>query len=225
MCSRFQSAPRGDESASPKREVGPSRGSIPLPAPHERARERVVPSQGTTRFESYKGVGTPRTVRSSIRTTDRPLLFGESCKRVAETGDRGRKGAIPRATSSRRTEGTCRSITRISSFAGRVTEAALHRKVKPGAERVGLWPAVTRMTCSDVLRVRRGDRRCPWRQQAGAHGGSMLSRKRSCRTRILDSLAPNRRDVTCSARSGERRVARKPPYPATDRRWVHPRRR
>jgi hypothetical protein len=100
------------------------------------------------------------------------------------------KGAIPPAASSRRTEGTCRPITRISSFAGRVTEAALHRKVKPGAERVGLWPAVTRKTCSDVLRVRRGDRRCPWRQQAGAHGGSMLSRKRSCRTRILDSLAP-----------------------------------
>lgn len=50
----------------------------------------------------------------------------------------------------RRTEGTCRSITRSSPFAGRVTETALRRKAKLGVEREELWPTATRMTCSDV---------------------------------------------------------------------------
>jgi hypothetical protein len=35
-------------------------------------------------------------------------------------------------------------------------------------ERGELRPAVTRMTCSDVMRVRRGDNGCPGEQQAGA---------------------------------------------------------
>jgi hypothetical protein len=115
------------------------------------------------------------------------------------------KGAIPRATSSRWTEGTCRSITRISPFAGRVTEAALRRKAKLGAERVELWPAVTRMTCSDVMRVRRGDSKVSGRRLAGAHGGCMLSRKRTCPTRILDSLAP---DHVARSRARKRAVPR-----------------
>jgi hypothetical protein len=84
------------------------------------------------------------------------------------------------------------------------------------AERAELWPTVTRMTCSDVMRVRCGDSGCRWRQQAGAHGGSMLSRKRSCRTshpRLARSITGVTKLLT-----GRRRVARKPPYLATDRR-------
>jgi hypothetical protein len=82
------------------------------------------------------------------------------------------------------------------------------------AERAELWPTVTRMTCSDVMRVRCGDRGCKWRQQAGAHGGSMLSRKRSCRT----SHPRLARSITGVIVLREGHVARKPPYLATDRR-------
>jgi hypothetical protein len=81
------------------------------------------------------------------------------------------KGAIPPAASSRRTEGTCRPITRISSFAGRVTEAALHRKVKPGAERAGLWPAVAR---NDVFRRLASP---AWRQKVQVGTASRGSRR------------------------------------------------
>jgi hypothetical protein len=41
-------------------------------------------------------------------------------------------------------------VTRISPFAGRVTEAALRGNTKSSVERVELRPAATRMTCSDV---------------------------------------------------------------------------
>jgi hypothetical protein len=134
------------------------------------------------------------------------------------------KGAIPPAASSRRTEGTCRPITRISSFAGRVTEAALHRKVKPGAERAGLWPAVAR---NDVFRRLASP---AWRQKVQVETASRGSRRFHALAKAIMPNAHPRlaRSITGAAKrvpqgANERCVARRPPYPATDRRWVHPR--
>ena len=79
------------------------------------------------------------------------------------------EGAILPGATSRRTEGTCRSITRISPFAGRVTETALRRKAKPGVEREELWPTATRMTCSDVHASAARRQKVPGRLLAGVN--------------------------------------------------------
>jgi len=129
---------------------------------------------------------------------------------VAGLGDRSEQQRHPR-----RTKGTCRSITRGSSFAGRVTEAAALRKERVVAERGELRPAVTRMTCSDV---HASSARRQWVSGRTASRGSPRSRSLCSNVTILDSLAPDRRTPsaisketvsTCVARSRE---------PATDRR-------
>jgi hypothetical protein len=103
------------------------------------------------------------------------------------------------AAHPRRTEGTCRSNTRISSFAGRVTEAAVPRKGEPSGRTCRARPPVTRTTCSDVLRVRRGDNRCPGDNKPGLTAVHALAQ--ASVELILDSFAPEpaRRHVLARA--------------------------
>jgi hypothetical protein len=68
-----------------------------------------------------------------------------------------------------RMEGTS-TCTRISPFAGWVTEAAAVRKDRPAAERAGLRPFRQHVSrCSDALRARTGDIEVSGRRRAGAH--------------------------------------------------------
>jgi hypothetical protein len=68
-----------------------------------------------------------------------------------------------------RMEGTS-ICTRISPFAGRVTEAAAIRKDRPAAERADLRPSRQHVSrCSDALRARAGDIEVSGRRRAGAH--------------------------------------------------------
>lgn len=110
--------------------------------------------------------------------------------------------------------------TRISSFAGRVTEAAALRKERSTAERAELGPSTRVCTCSDVMRVRCGDNWVSGRQQAGAHGG-FTSRKRRCQTRILDSFAPDRRGLSIFSKRRVDVALLAAEEPATDRFRMH----
>jgi hypothetical protein len=68
-----------------------------------------------------------------------------------------------------RMEGTS-ICTRISPFAGRVTEATAVRKDRLVAERAGLRPSRQHVSrCSDALRARAGDIEVSGRRRAGAH--------------------------------------------------------
>jgi hypothetical protein len=73
-------------------------------------------------------------------------------------------------------------VTRISPFAGRVTETALRGNTKPSVERDELRPTATRMTCSDVHASAARRHKVSGRQQAGAHQRFTLSRKRTCQS-------------------------------------------
>jgi hypothetical protein len=85
-----------------------------------------------------------------------------------------------------RTEGTSIS-TRISPFAGRVTEARVFRKERPRVEREGLRPIGTHVQrCSDVVRARCGDKEVSGRQRVGAHEQSRTFAY--ARIRLLDSI-------------------------------------
>jgi hypothetical protein len=178
---------------------------ILLPAPHDRARVRVHPSQDVHALHpSSKGVGPPQSGLPLRRKTN-------AAATSTETGGCDVEGAIPPAASSRRTEGTLRSFTRISSFAGRVTEAALRRKAKLGAERGELRPAATRMTCSDVHASAARRHKVSGRQLAGAHGASRFAQ---ANVNALPRLAHSRtaqRHVSGNG-CGECCVARSPKF-------------
>jgi hypothetical protein len=85
-------------------------------------------------------------------------------------------------------------VTRISSFAGRVTEAALRGNTKSSAERVELRPAATRMTCSDVhasaARRHQGVRETASRGSP-RFGAVHVSRKQTCQLASSTRSLPN----------------------------------
>jgi hypothetical protein len=126
------------------REAGPSRGSILPPALHDRARVRVHPSQddhARSRVPKASALCNPTSpLHGNVnerRQTRRPV------SRDVEGSDPARRRI--------QTDGRHLTfVTRISPFAGRVTEAALRGNTKSSVERVELRPAATRMTCSDV---------------------------------------------------------------------------
>jgi hypothetical protein len=187
---------------------------ILLPAPHDRARVRVHPSQDVHALHpSSKGVGPPQSGLPLRRKTN-------AAATSTETGGCDVEGAIPPAASSRRTEGTLRSFTRISSFAGRVTEAALRGNTKSSAERVELRPAATRMTCSDVhasaARRHQGVRETASRGSP-RFGAVHVSRKQTCQlassTRSLPNHVTTRTQQWGRARYGACSPKSRPPIP------------
>jgi hypothetical protein len=106
----------------------------------------------------------------------------------------GRRERSPSTASSRRTEGTCRSITRISSFAGRVTEAAVPRKGECRGRTCG---ALALRNAYDVFRRHASPaRRQKVRRETVSRGSRRftLSRKRTCqRASSTHSLPTARR--------------------------------
>jgi hypothetical protein len=156
----------------------------------------------------------------------RRVSLRSSRQRVAETGERDVEGSDP----ARRTIQTD----------GRHLPLHHQELVLRGTGYRGCTApqgAASGRTCGASAR-RRAYRRVPTSCEPGAatmgvrETVSRGSRRFSCsrasdheQIRILDSLAPNRRDVTRPARDGERRVARslhtRPPIDV----WVHPRRR
>jgi len=128
-----------------------------------------------------------------------------------------RAGAIPSAAHPRRTEDTSRSNTRSAPFAGRATEATARRKARlqPNVWDFGPPPRVS--TCSDVMRVRYGDRRCPGDSKPGLTAVHALAQA-NVPTSILDSLAPDPRGVARSPKGRPTLRRSTASYPATDRR-------
>lgn len=119
-----------------------------------------------------------RVEREKLSRVSKALaLFNSSPRNTGDAASKrpvsvGRRERSPSTTSSRRTEDTCRSITRISSFAGRVTEVAVPRK---GECRDRTCGALALRNAYDVFRrpaspVRR--QKVSGRRLAGAHGGS-----------------------------------------------------
>jgi len=165
------------------------------------------------------------------RVTKALALFNSSPRNRGARASRrpvseGRRERSPSTASPRRTEGTCRSITRISSFAGRVTEAAVPRKGECSGR---TWGALALRNAYDVFRRPASP---VWRQKvsgrrlAGAHGGSRSRASERANlassTHSLPNHATSRAPYALTYGANERRVARKPPYPATDRRWDVP---
>jgi hypothetical protein len=162
------------------------------------------------------------------RVTKALVLRNAPCPRNRDTRvarrpvSAGRRERSPSTASSRRTEGTRRSITRISSFAGRVTEAAVPRKGECSGRTCG---ALALRNAYDVVRRHASPARRQWVPVETVSRGSRrftLSRKRTCqRASSTHSLPTTRRHVPRKGQTNAR-AARKPPYPATDRRWDAP---
>jgi hypothetical protein len=198
---------------SPSRSAGPSRGSILPPALHDRARVRVHPSQddhARSRVTKASALRNPACLFAATRMQSarwRPV----SCD--VEGSDPARR----RIQTDRR---HLTLVTRISSFAGRVTEAALRGNTKSSAERVELRPAATRMTCSDVhastARRHQGVRETASRGSP-RFGAVHASRKRTCQlassTRSLPNHVTTRTQQWGRARYGACSPKSRPPIP------------
>jgi hypothetical protein len=186
------------------REAGPSRGSILPPALHDRARVRVHPSQddhARSRVPKASALCNPTSpLHGNVnerRQTRRPV------SRDVEGSDPARRRI--------QTDGRHLTfVTRISPFAGRVTEASLRGNTKLPAERVELRPAATRM---NVFR-----RSCEYGAATtgcpgdGKPGLTVLhdSRKRTCQRASSTRSLPNHVTTRTSQGARARHAARNP---------------